>query len=355
MTPFPLDVRPDLRDVAPYVSPQQPARYRMNTNESPYAPPEALVDSVTSELRAVALNRYPDRDATSLFEAIAARNEWPTEGSWVANGSNEVFLHLFLAFGGGERSALVFEPTYSLHSLIPKIASTRVLSVPRDDDHAIDLDSAVRLLRDEKPEVVIVCSPNNPTGNCEPLDSIRALAEEAPGIVVVDEAYIEFAAPSESARALLDDYSNLVLVKTFSKAWRLAGVRIGYMLADPSLIEKMRRVRLPYHLSAITQIVGRAAIAHADETLRLVRSIAEERDRISLELQAMGVKTYPSRANFVLFEVDDPNAIWEALLQRDVLVRNYAGQPHLEGCLRVTAGLPEESDAFLGAMTEVIG
>ena len=355
MTSLPLEVRPDLVAVAPYVSPQQPARYRMNTNESPYAPPDALVESVTRELRAAALNRYPDRDAARLFKAISGRAGWPAEGLWVANGSNEVFMHLFLAFGGGGRSTVVFEPTYSLHSLIPRIASTRVVTAGRDDDFAIDLDSALGLLRRERPEIVILCSPNNPTGNCEPLDAIRAIAAEAPGLVVVDEAYIEFADPSESARPLLETHRNVVLVKTFSKAWRLAGVRIGYMLADPALIEAMRRVRLPYHLSAITQIVGRAAIDHADETLRLVRSIADERDRMSLELQAMGVKTYPSRANFVLFEVDEPQQVWEALLQQDVLVRNYAGQPHLERCLRVTAGLPEETDAFLGAMSEVIG
>jgi histidinol-phosphate aminotransferase len=353
MTP-PLDVRPDLRDVAPYVSPQQPARYRMNTNESPYEPPETLVAEVTEELRAAALNRYPDRDATELFRSLQRWAAWPSEGLWVANGSNEVFLHLFLAFGGPGRSALVFEPTYSLHSLIPQIASTKVHTLARDEDYEIDLDSAVDLIRRGRPEIVIVCSPNNPTGNCEPLDTVRALATEASGLVVVDEAYIEFADEAESARSLMDLHENLVLVKTFSKAWRLAGVRIGYMLAEPSLIDAMRRVRLPYHLSAITQIVGRAAIKHAGETLELVRSIADERDRIAIELQAMGVKTYPSRANFVLFEVGDPQATWEALLERDVLVRDYAGQPQLEKCLRVTAGLPEETDAFIEAMREVM-
>lgn len=350
---LPLDVRPDLAGVAPYVSPQQPARWRMNTNESPYAPPSALVDEVTRQLRDAALNRYPDRDAGALYEAISRRTGWAADGLWVANGSNEVFLHLFLAFGGPGRSTAVFEPTYSLHALIPQIASTRVHTLPRDGDFRIDLDRTVELIARERPEVVIVCSPNNPTGNCEPVDTIRALAAEAPGLVVVDEAYMEFADPAESARPLLDELPNVVLVKTFSKAWRLAGVRIGYMLADPQLVDAMRRVRLPYHLSAITQIVGRAAIVHADETLRLVRSIAEERDRISLELQAMGVRTYPSRANFVLFEVGDPDEVWQGLLDRGVLVRNYSGQPLLERCLRVTAGLPEETDAFLEAMKEV--
>ena len=351
---LPLDVRPDLTEVAPYVSPQKPARFRMNTNESPYAPPRALVEEVADELRDAALNRYPDRDASALYDAISQRAGWPAEGLWVANGSNEIFLHLFLAFGGPGRSAVVFEPTYSLHTLIPKIASTEVRSLPRDEDYGIDLDAAVGHLRNERPDIVIVCSPNNPTGNCEPLDTVRALAAEAPGLVVVDEAYIEFADAAESARGLLDRLPNIVLVKTFSKAWRLAGVRIGYLLGQPLLVDAMRRVRLPYHLSAITQIVGRAAIRHADETLQLVRSIAEERDRIALELQALGLRTYPSRANFVLFEVDDPEGVWQGLLERGVLVRNYSGQPQLERCLRVTAGLPEETNAFLEAIREVV-
>ena len=349
----PLPIRPDLQGIEPYISPQQPARHRMNTNESPYEPPQELVADVAREVEAIAFNRYPDRDANRLYDAMAERLRWPREGLWIANGSNEVFMHLFLGFGGPGRSALVFDPTYSLHSLIPRIASTQVRELPRSDDFTIDLDAAVTAIREGQPEVVIVCSPNNPTGGIEPLPVVEALLAEAPGLVVVDEAYIEFARPDESVRSLLPRYPNLVLVKTFSKAWRLAGVRIGYMLADPVLIEELARVRLPYHLSAITQVVGEAALRHADATLELVRSIADERDRIALELQAMGVLTYPSRANFVLFEVDDPPRTWQQLLDREILVRSYPGHARLARCLRVTAGRPEETDIFLDAMREL--
>lgn len=350
----PLSVRPDLESMAPYMSPQMPARYRMNTNETPYAPPEALVEEVAEQLKKVALNRYPDRDATDLYEAIGDRMAWPRDGLWVANGSNEVFMHLFLGFGGPGRSTLLFEPTYSLHSLIPRIGNTKVVQLDRAEDLTIDLDAALAKVDDEMPEIVIVCSPNNPTGMCEPIATTKALLERAPGIVVVDEAYMEFTDDAKSVRPLLDTYENLVLVKTFSKAWRLAGVRIGYMLASPSLVEELARVRLPYHLSSITQLVGVAAIRHAAETLQLVEAIAGERDRISAGLADMDIRHYPSDANFVLFEVDDPPTTWKNLLDKGVLVRNYGNAPRLARCLRVTAGLPEETDAFLQAMREVL-
>jgi histidinol-phosphate aminotransferase len=351
---LPLTVRADLAEVEAYVSPQQPAKYRMNSNETPYPPPEALVDEVAEEIRKVALNRYPDRDAANLAAAVAEHVGWPVDGLWIANGSNEIFMHLFLGFGGAERSCLLFEPTYTLHSLIPKIASTKVHQLPRAEDFTIDGELAIDLIKNEEPAIIIVCSPNNPTGMCEPKPTIEALLEAAPGIVVVDEAYGEFAAPEKSVKSMLADHPNLVLVKTFSKAWRLAGVRIGYMLAAPELIRELARVRLPYHLSTITQIVGVAAIRHSVETLEMVQSIVTERDRIGTALDEMDLRAYPSDANFVLFEVDDAKRVWSRLLEHDVLVRRYSGVPGLENCLRVTAGLPEETDAFIAALKESV-
>lgn len=350
----PIAVRRDLLDAAPYVSPQRPARYRMNTNESPYPPPPALVQEIGRSIEELALNRYPDRDASALYSALAEHNGWTSQGLWVANGSNEVFMHLFLAFGGPGRRALTFEPTYPLHSLIPRIAGTEVRQSGRDDGFEIDLDLATKELRDVRPDIVIVCSPNNPTGGCEPLATVQTLLEEAPGIVVVDEAYIEFASPQESVRTLLDSYDNLVITKSFSKAWRLAGARLGYMLAAPELIAELARVRLPYHLSAITQLIGEAAMRHSDETLKFVRALVEQRDRIAIELQVQGIRSYPSRANFVLFEIEDTAKVWEQLLSNDVLVRSYPGVHRLDGCLRVTAGLPEETDAFLNAIEDAL-
>ena len=347
-------MRPDLVSVAPYVSPQRPAKYRMNTNETPYAPPVALVEEVADELKRATLNRYPDRDATSLYDAISEHVGWPRDGLWVANGSNEVFMHLFLGFGGPARSTVVFEPTYSLHTLIPKIAATEVVTLRRGPDLAIDLDGALETMAEKRPEIVIACSPNNPSGMCEPIATTEALLAAAPGLVVVDEAYIEFTDPAKSVVPLLADHPNLIVVKTFSKAWRLAGVRIGYMLATPEIVADLARVRLPYHLSALTQIVGVAAVRHARETLELVKAIAGERGRISEGLAKLGLTHYPSDANFVLFEVDDPGTVWQGLLDREVLVRRYERQLGLEHALRVTAGLPEETDAFLVALEEVL-
>ncbi|MDQ3877841.1 MAG: histidinol-phosphate transaminase [Actinomycetota bacterium] len=348
-----LGVRPDLAHVAPYVSPQQPARFRMNTNESPYPPPEAMVDEIVDEMREVALNRYPDRDAVSLYDLLAQHLEWPRSGLWIANGSNEVFMHLFLAFGGPRRTSMTFEPTYSLHTLIPSIAGTKTVQADRGEDLSFDVDAAVTAIRRNRPDIVIVCSPNNPSGDVTSIDAVRVVLAETEGLVVVDEAYGEFAGEDDSARSLVRKYPNLIITKTFSKAWRLAGVRIGYMMADESLVSDLARVRLPYHLSSPTQVVGRAALRHAGDTLRFVEAICTERDRIAVELQALGFKTYPSKANFVLFEVDDPEDMWNNLIQRDILVRSYANVSRLEACLRVTAGLPEETDAFIDAMREL--
>jgi len=354
MTRSPLSPRPDLADLDPYVSPQRPARWRMNTNESPYAPPDALVENLSKRIASLALNRYPDKDARDLYRGLSQHVDWSADGLWVANGSNEVLMHLFLAYGGPARSVMTFEPTYSLHSLIPRVAGARIRNMWRDEDYVVDLETALEEIDRSAPDIIVVCSPNNPTGNCEPLTTVRALLEAAPGIVVVDEAYGEFASPDDSVRPLLNDHRNLVLVKTFSKAWRLAGVRLGYMLADPSLIEGIERVRLPYHLSTVTQAVGELALNYSDETLAMVKSITGERDRISVELQAMGIKTFPSRANFVLFQTDDGEAIFNRLLEREVLIRNYSSNPALRGCLRVTAGLPEETEAFLEAMEAIL-
>ncbi|MGH2825537.1 MAG: histidinol-phosphate transaminase [Actinomycetota bacterium] len=354
MTRAPLSTRPDLVDVEPYVPPQRPARFRMNTNESPYPPPDGFLGELAHRLSERSLNRYPDKDAASLIQALARFASWSADGVWAANGSNEVLLHLFLAYGGPERTVLTFEPSYSLHSLIPRITGTRIRNLFRDEDHIIDLGSALDEIERNEPDIVMVCSPNNPTGNCEPLSTVRALLQAAPGLVVVDEAYGEFAGPDASVRPMLDEYRNLVLVKTFSKAWRLAGVRLGYMLADPSMRDGIARVRLPYHLSTPAQVMGELALEYHEKSLSLVDSIIAERDRISVELQSMGVKTFPSRANFVLFQVDDADAVFSKLLEREVLVRNYSSNPTLRGCLRVTAGLPQETDAFLEAMEKVL-
>lgn len=349
-----LAARDDLSSMVRYSPRQVAARYRLNTNESPYAPPAEVLDRIKNELSRTDLNRYPDREALDLRDKVADHNAWPPEGVWVANGSNEVFLHLLLAFGGPERTTLIFEPTFPLHATIARITGTRVVQRMRTEEFLIDLEDALALLGQDDPEIVIACSPNNPSGGCEPLGAIRSLLDEARGLVVVDEAYIEFASKEESARRLLDDHPNLVIVKTLSKAWSLAGVRLGYLLAAPELVAEMEAVRIPYHLSAIAQTAGAAALDGAASLQQSVDAITYERDRIAVALQKLGVVAYPSRANFILFRVDDAERIWQRLLDRGVLVRNLTEEPGLEGCLRVTAGLPQDNDAFVEALQEAL-
>jgi histidinol-phosphate aminotransferase len=349
-----LPLRPDLEDVEPYVSPQLPARVRLNTNESPYAPPRSLTDALLREVEGMSLNRYPDRDARRLVDGLAAKWEWPAEGVWVANGSNEVFMHLFLAYGGPGRTALTFEPTYSLHSLIPRLALTDVAHLRRDETFAVDVDAAGAWIREHRPDVVVVCSPNNPTGNSTPTDAIAALCREAAGLVVVDEAYGEFAPDGSSAVPLLRAHDNLVVVRTFSKAWRLAGVRIGYLLGAPEVVSAMAVARLPYHLSTLSQAVGLAALEAEEDTLQAVGEMVSERERIARALEDMSLHVMPSDANFVLFEAADAAATWKALYERGVLVRSYERSPVLGSFLRVTVGLPDENDDFLRTLEEVL-
>jgi histidinol-phosphate aminotransferase len=349
-----LAVRPGLDEVEPYVSPQLPARYRMNTNECPYPPPPAVVEEVVAALRATGLNRYPDRDAGELMDALADHVGTRRDRLAVANGSNEILLQLFQTYGGPQRKVLVFEPTYSLHTLIPRITGTPVVHEMRGAGYRIDPVSAARAIAGERPDLILACSPNNPTGSTEGGDVLRALAEAAPGLVIVDEAYIEFAGEGASVLPLLDEYPNLVAVRTFSKAWRLAGARIGYLLASPDVVADLARVRLPYHLGALTQAVGVAALRYASETSEVVERVVAERCRIERGLRAAGIEPLPSSANFVLFPVSDAGAVWRALLEQGVLVRNYPGSSELSGHLRVTAGLPEETDAFLSALARAL-
>lgn len=349
-----LSARDDLASVVRYAPEQVSARYRLNTNESPFGPPDQVLVRIKENLSSADLNRYPPREANPLRDKLAAFNSWPEEGVWVANGSNEVFLHMLLAFGGPGRTALTFEPTFPLHSAIARITGTGVVQRVRSREFLIDLDDAITTMDDLGPDLVVVCSPNNPSGGCEPLPTIRTLLERASGLVVVDEAYIEFATQEESARTLLDDHPNLVVVKTLSKAWSLAGVRLGYLLGAPELVKEMERIRIPYHLSSIAQVAGEAALDGASALQKSIDTITLERDRIAMSLQAMGIVTYPSRANFILFRVDDAQAVWDRLVRAGVLVRAFSGEDHLEGCLRVTAGLPEENDAFLEALEEAL-
>ena len=349
-------VRDDLTDLTPYGAPQIDVPVRLNTNENPYPPSPAMVAAIAGAVAEAAgtLNRYPDRDAVELRKDLADYlGHGLTSGHvWAANGSNEIIQQLFQAFGGPGRLALGFDPGYSMHSLLARVTSTGWTSAARDEDFGLDPERAVAVIAEHRPHLLFLTSPNNPTGTAASPELIEAVCAAAPGLVVVDEAYAEFAREgTPSALALLPRYPRLVVTRTMSKAFALAGGRVGYLAAAPELVEKLLLVRLPYHLSAVTQAMARAVLAHAAEPLATVMSLRTERDGLVAWLRQRGLAVADSDANFVMFgEFGSRRAVWEALLDRGVLVREV-GPPRW---LRVTVGTPPEMAAFRNALEEVL-
>jgi histidinol-phosphate aminotransferase len=346
-------VRPDLQLSGGYHSPQVEAEVRLNTNESPFAPPGAWRQELLEALAEVSFHRYPDRPATELRRAVADLHGVTSGEVFCANGSNEVLQSLLLAFGGSGRRALVFEPTYALHSHITRITGTEVVVGARDDEFQIDPDHALELLATTHPDVTFLCSPNNPTGRAELPATVTAVCRAAPGLVIVDEAYGQFS-PWSALELRGPAHPGLVVTRTFSKTWAMAGARLGYLVADPAVVAACESVVLPYHLSAQTQIAGLVALHHVPEMEARVARISEERGRVAAALRDLPVDSWPSDANFILFRPRDRDAgeVWRSLLDHSILVRNCANWDGLRGCLRVTIGTPDENDRFLHALKE---
>jgi histidinol-phosphate aminotransferase len=350
-----LPIRDDLRGRNPYGAPQLDVPVRLNTNENSYPLPdvvvEAIAKAVTAELRE--LNRYPDRDATALRADLAGYlgHGLTPAGVWAANGSNEVQQQLLQVFAGPGRVALGFTPAYSMHPLLALGTGTRWVDARRGPNFGLTAADAAAQVAEHRPDLVFLCSPNNPTGTALDPAVVDAVLATAPGMVVVDEAYAEFARPgTRSALELLSAHPRLVVTRTMSKAFAFAGGRLGYLAAHPAVVDAVQLVRLPYHLSALTQAAARAALAHRDALLATVAVIKDQRDRIVSRLRELGLTVADSDANFVLFAVGgDQRAVWQLLLERGVLIRDVG----LPGWLRVTAGTPAETDAFLTAMTEL--
>ncbi|HUQ55497.1 histidinol-phosphate transaminase [Lentzea sp.] len=353
-----LPLREDLRGRTPYGAPQLDVPYRLNTNENPYAPTDALAADVVAAVAEIAgdLHRYPDRDAVALREDLAAYLTSATsvtltsENVWAANGSNEILQQILQAFGGPGRVALGFEPSYSMHPIIAAGTRTEWSPTPRRPDFSLDVEKAAAVITETRPDVVFVTSPNNPTGQSIPLDDLRLLIASTTGMIIVDEAYAEFS-PQESAIKLLDEYgSRLIVSRTMSKAFAFAGGRLGYLAAAPAVVDALQLVRLPYHLSQLTQAAARASLRHAAETLGSVALLAAERDRVMASLTELGFRVVPSDANFVLFGwFENARETWKSYLDHGVLIRDVG----IAGHLRVTIGTPEENDAFLAASKEV--
>ena len=354
-----LPLREDLRGKSPYGAPQLNVPVRLNTNENPHPPTRALVDDVTASVQVAAgdLHRYPDRDAVALRTDLAAYmtaqtgTEVSVENLWAANGSNEILQQLLQAFGGPGRSAIGFVPSYSMHPIISDGTQTAWLVANRADDFSLDADVAMQAIKENNPDIVFVASPNNPSGQSVSLDELRRLLDAlSTGILILDEAYGEFSS-QPSAVKLIDEYpTKLVVTRTMSKAFAFAGGRLGYLIAAPALIEAMLLVRLPYHLSSLTQAAARAALRHADDTLGSVAKLIAERDRVTEALTGMGFRVIPSDANFVLFgEFSDAPATWQRYLDEGVLIRDVG----IQGYLRATTGLAEENDALLEASARI--
>jgi histidinol-phosphate aminotransferase len=356
-------VRPELRGQVPYGAPQLDVAHRLNVNENPYPPSASMVADVAAAVAEVAggLNRYPDRDATALRADLAAYIRTDVPGGpavtgahvWAANGSNEVMLQLLQAFGGPGRVALSFAPTYSMYPDYARDTFTEYRTLPRREDFTLDIAAAVQHVRADQPAVLLLASPNNPTGTALSTGDVEALCAASTGLVVVDEAYAEFRRPgTPSAIELLDAHPRLVVTRTMSKAFALAGARVGYLVASPRVVDAVQLVRLPYHLSAVTQAVARTALRHAPDLLGSVAALRAERDALVDWIRAQpGMVAADSDANFVLFgRFADRDAIWQRLLDRGVLVR--ATGP--AGWLRVSAGTPEEMAAFRDALRDSV-
>ncbi|MDO0976814.1 histidinol-phosphate transaminase [Mycolicibacterium frederiksbergense] len=347
-----LPLRDNLRGKTPYGAPQLSVPVRLNTNENPHPPTQALIDDVAESVRDAAsdLHRYPDRDAVALRTDLAAYLSGQTgvdvavENVWAANGSNEILQQILQAFGGPGRSAMGFVPSYSMHPIISDGTQTSWLEAARAEDFGLDTDVAVAAVAAQEPDVVFLASPNNPSGQSVSLEDLRRVLEAATGVVIVDEAYGEFSSQPSAVRLIADYPAKLIVTRTMSKAFAFAGGRLGYLIADPAVIDALLLVRLPYHLSVLTQAAARAALRHADDTLGSVATLIAERERVAAALTGMGFRVIPSDANFVLFGgFDDAPAVWQSYLDAGVLIRDVG----IPGYLRTTIGLIDENDLLL--------
>jgi histidinol-phosphate aminotransferase len=350
-----LPIRESLKGRTPYGAPQLHVPVALNVNENTHEIPEDILIDIISRLAESLreINRYPDREFTNLRSSLASYlgHSLSEANLWAANGSNEVLQQIFMAFGGPGRKAITFSPTYSMYSLIAQSTDTEYTEVSRDSRYELTVDLVVAALKKHKPDIVIICSPNNPTGTPVDLAVIEAAYAATDGILVVDEAYAEFSLNENSALSLLAGRERLLISRTMSKAFSFAGARVGYLAADPAVCDAMRLVRLPYHLSALTQAAAEAALTHSRRMLATVANIRDQRDRLYVALQDIGLDPYRSDANFILVGgISNPEQTWQALLDRGILVRNVG----IPNTLRITAGTEAETTAVIEAITEIL-
>lgn len=348
-----LPLRDDLVGQEPYGAPQIDVPVVLNVNENPYPPSPELRHEMAAAIVSAAggLNRYPDREAIGLRGDLATYlgHGLTVENIWAANGSNEVMSHLLTAFGGPGRTVLTFTPTYSMYPEYARNTFTGYVTVPRRADYTLDADLILGAIAEHRPTVVLITTPNNPTGTTVDLATIEAVARQTDALLVIDEAYQEFSS-QPSAVELLERYPRVIVSRTMSKAFALAGGRVGYLAAAPAIVDACRIVRLPYHLSAQTQAIARVALAHSDELLAKVRSLAAESRGFEAWARSKGFDVIDSQANFTLIGTfPDRHRVWQDLLDRGILIRETGP----EGFLRVSAGTPGEMAALRAALEDI--
>ncbi len=357
MTENSLRIREDLSLGSGYYSPQVQADIRLNNNESPYLPPEGWMESFLDKVRTLELNRYPERRYQLLRDSIAQFHKVSPENIFCANGSNEVLQCLLLAYGGPGRKALVFEPTYLLHSHIAKITGTSTLSLDRDEEYLIDHKKAVENISTLQPDIIFICSPNNPTGLCEPCETVRKLYEHGKGLVILDEAYGEFATWNGLGEFDINKIDRrLAIIRTFSKTWSLAGVRLGYLIANPEIVRACELVALPYRISSLTALAGQLALEYRSELDIRVSNIVKGREWLYEEMAPMPLQVLKSESNFVTFRPErvDSSLVFDRLLENSVLVRKCTSWPRLSGFLRVTVGTTSENEGFVQSLSKAL-
>lgn len=349
-----VPVRDDLAELRPYGAPQMDVPVRLNTNETAVPPPASFIAEVAARMGDLELHRYPDRRAIELRAALARAAHLTPDRVWAANGSNEVLQQLLQAYGGPDRLALSVRPGYSMYPELCRTSLTPTVEVDLDDGFELSAEVAARAVAEHAPDLVLIPSPNNPVGTPVDHAALRALHDGSRALIVVDEAYIEFADEHLTALGLLDELPRLVIVRTLSKAFRLAGLRLGYLLGPRWVVDDVQKVRLPYHLDAVKQVAGIVAVEQETDFLEHRRRVADERDRVAAALgRRTDVEVFPSVANFVLIRTVRAD-LFEALLEHGVLVRDFSTKPRLEGCVRVTIGTVDENDAFLAALDAVL-
>ncbi len=341
-----------IRDISPYSVPHIDCRIKLDGNESPFGLPDDVQSKADRALKEAQVNRYPDPEAEKLIELIAKASEFSKEGILLGNGSDELIGMLITTLANGTGKILCPAPTFSMYKLTGLAMGAEVIEIPLDENFDIDLDNTLKAIEDSDPDIVFLASPNNPTGNMYNNGKIAEIISVAKGVVVVDEAYSDFS--GYTFLPLIKECENLIVLRTLSKVG-FAGLRIGILFARDNLAAEINKVRYPYNINSLSQAVAEVVLDSNEFVTENIQLITRERDRVYNAMSSVsGITAYPSDANFIFFKAQDADSLFSQLVEKDILIRNFNKPGRLENCMRVTIGTPEENDAFLAALREIL-